>query len=83
MPSTNLIVTFKDDTPHDIIEQQILAAEAAGAKIVHRYNSAIKGFSIEVPDESVSAMSLRSPHIQSVEPDGEVTTQGKSLIKSE
>lgn len=78
--ASTFIVTFKNDTPDDIIEQQIKAAEASGAKIIHRYNSAIKGFSVEVPDESVSALSLRSPHIDSIEADGEVTTQGQSLL---
>lgn len=77
---STFIVTFKDDTPNEVIEQQIKAAEASGAKIVHRYDTAIKGFSVQVPDESVSALSLRSPHVDSIEADGEVTTQGQSLL---
>ncbi|CAO3679572.1 unnamed protein product [Rhizopus stolonifer] len=81
MPTSTFIVAFKDSTPDDMVEQQILAAEAAGAKIIHRYNSTFRGFSLEVPDKSVSAMSLRSPFIQSVEADGKVTTQGESLLQ--
>ncbi|KAG1561409.1 hypothetical protein G6F49_001843 [Rhizopus delemar] len=80
--SSTFIVTFKNDTPDEIIEQQIENAKASGAEIVHRYNSAIKGFSVKVPDESVSALSLASPHVEAIEADGEVSTQGRSLLTS-
>ncbi|KAG1566344.1 hypothetical protein G6F50_009235 [Rhizopus delemar] len=80
--ASTFIVTFKNDTPDEIIEQQIENAKASGAEIVHRYNSAIKGFSVKVPDESVSALSLASPHVEAIEADGEVSTQGRSLLTS-
>ncbi|ORX43697.1 hypothetical protein DM01DRAFT_1340655 [Hesseltinella vesiculosa] len=82
MPASTYIVTFNKDTPDEVIEQHAKETEAAGATIKHRYNSAMKGFSVEVPDDIVSALSFDSPHINFVEPDGEVTTQGKSLLKS-
>ncbi|CAO3704000.1 unnamed protein product [Rhizopus stolonifer] len=80
--SSTFIVTFKSETPDEVIDAQIENAKASGAKIVHRYNSAIKGFSVEVPDECVSALSLTSPHIEAVEADGQVSTQGQSLLKA-
>ncbi|KAI8048034.1 uncharacterized protein B0P05DRAFT_500552 [Gilbertella persicaria] len=78
--SSQYIVTFKRDTPSEVIEEKIKEVESSGAKIVHRYDSAIKGFSVSVPDESVNALSFDSDHITGVEADGEVTTQGKALI---
>lgn len=75
------IVTFKRDTPEDVIEKKAQDIESSGAKIVHRYNAAIKGFSVQVPDETVSTLSFDDEHITGVEADGEVTTQGKSLLK--
>ncbi|KAI9258500.1 hypothetical protein BY458DRAFT_518064 [Sporodiniella umbellata] len=81
MSTSTFIVTFKENTPQDVIDKQIKDAEASGSKIVHVYNSTIKGFSVQVPDESVSALSLTSPHIEGIEADGEVSTQGKSLLK--
>ncbi|CAO3636698.1 unnamed protein product [Mucor hiemalis] len=79
--SSNYIVTFKHDTPEDVIEQEAKKVEQSGCTIKHRYNAAIKGFSVEVPDDSVQTLSLTSPHIQGVEADGVVTTQGKALLQ--
>ncbi|KAI9364033.1 hypothetical protein BD770DRAFT_379123 [Pilaira anomala] len=78
--SSSYIVTFKSDTPQDVIDAQIKQVEDSGCKITHRYNAAIKGFSVEVPDEHVSTLSFSSPHLNGVEADGEVTTQGKALL---
>jgi hypothetical protein len=75
------IVTFKKDTPDSVIEDKIKEVESAGSTVGHRYNSAIKGFSVEVPDESVSTLSFDSEHIAGVEADGQVSTQGKALLK--
>ncbi|KAI7908231.1 uncharacterized protein BX663DRAFT_493461 [Cokeromyces recurvatus] len=82
MSSSNYIVAFKRDTPDEVIDKHIKDCESSGAKIKHRYNAAIKGFSVEVPDETVSALSFNHPQILHVESDGEVTTQGKSLLTS-
>ncbi|OBZ82723.1 hypothetical protein A0J61_09226 [Choanephora cucurbitarum] len=80
--SSQYIVTFKRDTPSEIIEQKIKEVEASGATITHRYDSAIKGFSVAVPDDAVNTLSFEHEHITGVEADGEVTTQGKSLLKA-
>lgn len=80
MPSSHYIVTFKKDTPDDVIESHIAQTKASGGIIKHRYNSAIKGYSVEVPDDVVGTMSLKHDSIDFVEADGEVTTQGKALL---
>ncbi|KAL1932177.1 hypothetical protein VTP01DRAFT_9233 [Rhizomucor pusillus] len=80
MPSSHYIVTFKKDTPDDVIEKHIAQTEASGAKVKHRYNSAIKGYSVEVPDDAVSTLSFKHEDVEYVEADGEVTTQGKALL---
>ncbi|KAI9470562.1 MAG: hypothetical protein EXX96DRAFT_510848, partial [Benjaminiella poitrasii] len=82
MSSSHYIVTFKRDTPDEVIDQHIKDCESSGAKIKHRYNAAIKGFSVEVPDDTVSTLSFDNPHVTNVEADGEVTTQGKSLLSA-
>lgn len=82
MLASHYIVTFKSDTPADVIEKEAKKVEESGATIKHRYNAAIKGFSVEVPDDSVNALSLTSPHIDLIEADGQVTTQGKSLLSN-
>ncbi|ORY89991.1 hypothetical protein BCR43DRAFT_499811 [Syncephalastrum racemosum] len=79
--SSTFIVTFKNGTPDNVIENHVQQAEASGAKVKHRYNSAIKGYSVEVPDNTVSTLSFDHPDIQDIEADGEVTTQGASLLK--
>ncbi|KAI8991067.1 hypothetical protein BDF20DRAFT_831148 [Mycotypha africana] len=80
MSSSTYIVTFARDTADDVIDKHIKEAEQSGCTIKHRYNSAMKGYSVEVPDDSVRSLSFNHPNIQSVEADGEVTTQGKSLL---
>lgn len=78
--ASHYIVTFKKDTPDDVIEKHIAQTEASGAKVKHRYNSAIKGYSVEVPDDAVSTLSFKHEDVEYVEADGEVTTQGKALL---
>ena len=79
--ASHYIVTFKSDTPEHVIEQEAKKVEESGATIKHRYNAAIKGFSVEVPDSQINALSLTSEHINHIEADGVVTTQGQSLLK--
>ncbi|KAG0163476.1 hypothetical protein DFQ28_011486 [Apophysomyces sp. BC1034] len=77
--SSSYIVTFKKDTPNDVIEEHIKQTEAGGAEVTHRY-PAIKGYAVKVPDDVVSTTSFTGPHIEMVEADGEVTTQGALLL---
>lgn len=81
--ASNYIITFKRDTPDSVLQEKAETIEASGAKITHRYNAAIKGFAVQVPDTSVNAMSAFSddPHLENFEADGEVTTQGQALLK--
>ncbi|KAI9304253.1 hypothetical protein BJ944DRAFT_203006 [Cunninghamella echinulata] len=80
MSSSTFIVAFKSGTPPELIEEHIKATESSGGKVGHRYNSAIKGYSVEVPDNVVNALSLNAPYVEYIEADGEVTTQGKALL---
>lgn len=80
--ASNYIITFKSDTPADVLEQRAQDIEASGATITHRYNAALKGFAVKVPDTSVQALGAFNddPHVDSFEADGEVTTQGQALL---
>ncbi|KAI9016378.1 hypothetical protein CLU79DRAFT_763572 [Phycomyces nitens] len=80
--SSSYIVTFKKDTPQEVIDQEIEKVKATGAEIKHVYNSSIKGFSVSVPDSLVSSLSFDNEHVNFVEADGEVSTQGQSLLKA-
>ncbi|KAI8099414.1 uncharacterized protein BX664DRAFT_354834 [Halteromyces radiatus] len=82
MSVSNYIVTFKADTPQQVIDEHIKQAEAAGATIKHRYQSAIRGYSVSVPDDAVTALDNTHPQLDFIEPDGEVTTQGQTYLKS-
>jgi hypothetical protein len=50
-----------------------------GGKITHRYEAALLGFSAEMPDVSVSTLNSH-PHVDYVEPDGEVSIYSKKLL---
>ncbi|KAG2184751.1 hypothetical protein INT43_000664 [Umbelopsis isabellina] len=78
--SSNFIVTFKKDTPQDVIDQHMEEAKSKGCDIKHVYKSSIKGYSVSVPDDSVGALSTHDK-IDAIEADGEVTTQGSKLLK--
>ncbi|KAI8337047.1 hypothetical protein BC941DRAFT_375830 [Chlamydoabsidia padenii] len=80
MANSNYIVTFKKGTSKEVIDEQIKKAEAAGATIKHRYNSAILGYAVSVPDEAINAFDANHPDVDFVEADGEVTTQGQALL---
>ncbi|KAI8366639.1 uncharacterized protein BYT42DRAFT_587317 [Radiomyces spectabilis] len=81
MGSSSVIVTFKFDTPDAVIEEHVRATEANGGIIKHRYNAAIKGYSVEIPDDAVQSFSFDDAAIDAVEADGELTTQGQSLLR--
>ncbi|KAI1201377.1 hypothetical protein F5X97DRAFT_290339 [Nemania serpens] len=71
MPS--YIVTLKDGaTPEEIAEAKQHVKDQGG-KITHEY-SLIKGFAVEFPEDSVSALASHK-HVKAVEPDQEVRTQ--------
>ncbi|KAF9356694.1 hypothetical protein BGX26_004892 [Mortierella sp. AD094] len=71
---SSLIVIFKDGTPHEEIESAAQDIESSGGTISQRYTSALLGFSAVLPEGYVSALN-GNPHVDYIEPDGEVTTQ--------
>ncbi|KAI8065854.1 hypothetical protein BC940DRAFT_68039 [Gongronella butleri] len=77
--SSHYIVTFKKTTPDDVIEKHIKDSQDAGCTIKHRYNAAIKGYSVEVPDDSLHALAVNE-HVNFIEADGEVSTQGQAKL---
>jgi hypothetical protein len=78
--ASNYIVTFKKGTPASVIDEQAKKAEEAGATIKHRYTSAILGYAVSVPDGAINAFDASHPDVDFVEADGEVTTQGQTLL---
>ncbi|KAG0314896.1 hypothetical protein BGZ97_008855 [Linnemannia gamsii] len=74
-----VIVVFKKDTPMKEIEAACKDVESKGGKITHRYEAALLGFSAEMPDVSVSTLNSH-PHVDYVEPDGEVSIYSKKLL---
>lgn len=55
-------------------------AKSKGCTIGHVYKTTTKGYSVQVPDDAVNALSTHE-NIVAIEADGEVTTQGKALLK--
>ncbi|KAG0042490.1 hypothetical protein BGZ83_000398 [Gryganskiella cystojenkinii] len=74
-----VIVVFKSHTPAAEIEAAIKDCEAQGGKITQRYTSALLGFAAEVPDGNLQTLTVH-PHVDYVEPDGEVSIYGKKLL---
>ncbi|KAG0378610.1 hypothetical protein BGX24_003327 [Mortierella sp. AD032] len=74
-----VIVVFKKETPAAEIEKAVKDVESKGGKITHRYDAALLGFSAEMPDVSVSSLNSH-PHVDYVEPDGEVSIYAKNLL---
>lgn len=79
-PASSFIVTFKKDTPQDVIDKHMEEAKSKGCTIGHVYKTTTKGYSVQVPDDAVNALSTHE-NIVAIEADGEVTTQGKALLK--
>ncbi|KAF9283819.1 hypothetical protein BGZ68_005080 [Mortierella alpina] len=76
-----VIVVFKSGTPASEIENAISNVESQGGNITHRYESALLGFSAELPDSSVMAMT-DNVHVDYVEPDGEVTAYARKAMEN-
>ncbi|KAG0367189.1 hypothetical protein BC939DRAFT_450857 [Gamsiella multidivaricata] len=74
-----VIVAFKENTPASEIDTAVKDVESKGGKITQRYTTALLGFAAEVPDASIQILSVH-PHVDYIEPDGEVTIYAKSLL---
>ncbi|KAG0299142.1 hypothetical protein BGZ98_010304 [Dissophora globulifera] len=74
-----VIVVFKAGTPTSEIDNAVKDVEDKGGKITQRYTSALLGFAADVPDVGVQSLTVH-PHVDYVEPDGEVSIYAKSLI---
>ncbi|KAI9096979.1 hypothetical protein DFS34DRAFT_622090 [Phlyctochytrium arcticum] len=71
------IVMFKNTAPQDEIEKAKKDVTAQGGKIGHIYDTAFKGFSATLPDNTLTAFTT-NPHIENIEADGQVTALAKS-----
>ncbi|KAF9961108.1 hypothetical protein BGZ72_004872 [Mortierella alpina] len=80
--SNKVIVVFKDGTPASEIENAIADVQSQGGKITHRYESALLGFSAELPNDTVQVMT-KHPHVNYVEADGQVSAYTKDLLASQ
>ncbi|KAF9348214.1 hypothetical protein BGX26_000363 [Mortierella sp. AD094] len=78
--TNNVIVVFKKGTELSVIDAAVKDVESQGGKIKHRYNSALLGFSAEVPDVGINALNTHA-EVDYVEADGKVSTYAQSLLK--
>lgn len=65
---TTYIVVFKNGTSKTVIEQVMASIESAGGSIGHRYDSALLGFSAQVPTAMLRTLESH-PHVDFVEQD--------------
>ncbi|KAG0250154.1 hypothetical protein BG011_008633 [Mortierella polycephala] len=79
--TNKVIVVFKNGTSSEVIDSAIEDVKSKGGKIAHRYESALLGFSAEMPDNSVQALNT-DPSVDYVEPDGEVSIYTKNLLSN-
>ncbi|KAI8642937.1 hypothetical protein BD408DRAFT_365597 [Parasitella parasitica] len=73
--SSTYIVLFKRGTPEETIEKEEKKLEAKGLIIKNKLRSAALGFSVEIPENHVNTLEFEGDHFESVEADGDVTTQ--------
>ncbi|KAG0316591.1 hypothetical protein BGZ99_006811 [Dissophora globulifera] len=76
----SVMVVFKAGTPDSEIENAIRDVKSQGGTITQRYTSALLGFAANVPDVGVQSLTAH-PHVDYVEPDGEVSIYAEGLIK--
>ncbi|OZJ03589.1 hypothetical protein BZG36_03036 [Bifiguratus adelaidae] len=76
------IVVYKKGTPPDIIDQHAQDVEKQGkwGAVKHKYKVGLLGFAATLPDNTLSTFA-ENEHIDYIEPDGEVTTYGKTVAK--
>jgi len=75
--STKYIVVFKPHATPQQIEQYAAQVVAAGGQVGHRYDSIIKGFSANIPDNVVAIFqdNLADSPVDYIEPDSIVMIQ--------
>ncbi|KAG0032475.1 hypothetical protein BGZ81_010822 [Podila clonocystis] len=79
--TNKVIVSFKPETTTAHIETAIKEIEANGGKIIHRYDSVLRGFAAEIPDNSIQALTV-DEHVDYVEADGQVSAYAFNLLNS-
>ncbi|KAI9228343.1 MAG: serine proteinase inhibitor IA-1 [Piptocephalis tieghemiana] len=73
------IVVFKKDAPQEVIDKMMEDVSTEGGKIEHHYKmTKMRGFSASIPDAFLTNLT-GDQYIETIEPDGEVTTMAKSL----
>ncbi|KAL7750056.1 hypothetical protein RI367_004571 [Sorochytrium milnesiophthora] len=78
---SDIIVTFKEGTPKEVVDQEAQKVEAAGGKIKQRYDGTVLlGFAAQVPDAHFSTLSAHKD-VDAVEADGEVSLHAKQHLK--
>ncbi|CAE6383828.1 unnamed protein product [Rhizoctonia solani] len=68
------IIMFKESTTDEEITDYMNKMEENGGKLKYDYNPLMKAAAFWVPDNFIAASS-RDPIVESMEPDGEATTQ--------
>ncbi|KAF9098182.1 hypothetical protein BGX27_000839 [Mortierella sp. AM989] len=80
MPSSKVIVIFKSGTSEGDINAAVQKIQAEGGTIGHRYNSALLGFSAEIPDSSLQSLTTGNTQIDYIEGDGEVSIYAEGIL---
>jgi len=76
--SGKYIVVFKKDVPKSVVNKHADDVNAGGGTVGHRYDTVLNGFSASIPDDYLRTLSANE-HVDSIEPDGVVTTCAKEL----
>ncbi|KAF9435914.1 hypothetical protein BGZ76_005238 [Entomortierella beljakovae] len=77
--ANKVIVVFKAGTQKSVIDHAVDGVKNQGGKITHMYDSALLGFSAELPDVCVSTLHSQA-EVDYIEPDGEVSIYAQSLL---
>ncbi|MBW0519963.1 hypothetical protein O181_059678 [Austropuccinia psidii MF-1] len=67
------IITFKEDTTQQQLDDYEHQLVSQGGHITHRYTSVLKGFAVKIEPSALNSLQ-QNPQITGIEPDGEVHT---------
>ncbi|KAL4801452.1 hypothetical protein BDV18DRAFT_149234 [Aspergillus unguis] len=60
----SVLVTYPQDTPNSVIEDAKNSVRQGGGTITHEYNTVIKGFAADAPEEAIQQVSTESAEYQ-------------------
>ncbi|KAI9137701.1 hypothetical protein BKA69DRAFT_1127954 [Paraphysoderma sedebokerense] len=79
--SSKFIVTFKPETPKDVVDKAAADVEKQGGKVFHRYDTVLNGFAAHIPDNILTTLQSHD-QLDYIEPDGPVSMYASNIVNA-